>query len=359
MGKGGRRKQSTVPVEKWCTAASSLHEIKAFPGLSTFYSPVEDYMKPANFIETLFERARAFSWSIALAESEDPRVQTAARELGVAGVCREIWMWGNPAHIGSIHERCHWTTIDIHEEGVYEALRHRLAEKYPEAQLRMWARSPLYQAVWLLSQGKVDSVLAGAVAPTSEVIRAGLHLLGVEAWLRTISGAFVLTREERRYIFSDCGVVIDPTAQQLVEIAASAAKLCERVLQESPRVAFLSFSTHGSARHPFVEKVQEAVSLFRTQFPHIVCDGELQVDAALDMGIRKKKAPASPLVQDANVLIFPSLEAGNIGYKLVQRLGGFAAYGPILLGFPKPLSDLSRGASPEEIVAAACINVLR
>jgi phosphate acetyltransferase len=319
-------------------------------------------MKPADLIENLFNEARAFSWSVALPESQDPRIQAAVRQLGERGICRQIWLWGEPTlscNTAAMQACCKWVVSETHEEAVFAALRRRLAEKYPESQLRAWARSSLYQAVWLLSEDKVDSVLAGAVTTTAEVIRAGLHLLGVDAEIRTISGAFVLTRGGQRFIFSDCSVVIDPTAQQLAEIAASAATLCNRIFQETPRVAFLSFSTHGSARHPFVEKVQQAVQQFRIQFPHVQCEGELQGDAALDTSIRRQKAPQSGLTQDANVLIFPGLEAGNISYKLLQRLGGFSAYGPILLGFPKPLSDLSRGVSVEEIVVAACLNVLR
>ncbi len=314
-------------------------------------------MKPSNFLTHLINRARPTSWSLALPESHDARVQSAVRQLEIWGVPAQVWLWGDPNKAGGLPGT--WVQVETLVADVTATLHARLGDKYPEAQLAAWARTPLYQSIWMLGQGRVDSVLAGAVSTTAEVIRAGLHLLGVEAGLRTISGAFVLTQDSRRYIFSDCGVVIDPTPQQLVEIAISAAGLCEHILQETPRVAFLSFSTHGSAQHPFVEKVQQAVQLFRTQCPHILCDGELQGDAALDMRVRQKKAPQSPLLQDANVLIFPGLEAGNISYKLVQRLGGFSAYGPILLGFPRPLSDLSRGASAEDIAAAACINILR
>ena len=313
-------------------------------------------MKHFDFIDNLYNRARVSSWSVALPESEDLRIRAAASRLVEKGLCSQIWLWGEPDRDLSL---CTWVPPGMYEADVLTSLRSNLGQKYSDVQLQTWACSPLYQAVWALAQNKVDAVLAGAVAPTAEVIRAGLQLLGTAPGIRTISGAFVLTRETKRYIFSDCGVVIAPTAQQLTEIAAAAAGLCERVLQEVPRVAFLSFSTYGSAQHPFVEKVQEAVQLFRRQYPHILCDGELQGDAALDVGIRNKKAPESPLLQDANVLVFPGLEAGNISYKLLQRLGGFDAYGPILLGFPKPISDLSRGASVEDIVAAACINVLR
>ena len=319
-------------------------------------------MKQSNFIDHLIQKACAQSWSIALPESQDPRIQMAERQLRETGACKEIWLWENTTSKNKSKFSAlgqHWISPSMYEAAVYTALQQRLGQKYPETQLRIWARMPLYQAVWALAEGKVDSVLAGAVATTADVIRAGLHLLGVAPGIQTISGAFVLVRDSERYVFSDCGVVIDPTPQQLAEIGASAASLCEGILQDSPQVAFLSFSTYGSARHPLVEKVQQAVKLFRSQFPNILCDGELQGDAALDAEIRKKKAPQSPLAQNANVLIFPGLESGNISYKLMQRLGGFEAYGPILLGFPKPLSDLSRGASHQDIFVAACINILR
>jgi len=315
-------------------------------------------MKPLDAIEFLSSIPLASHFTVALPESEDSRVQAAAQTLLQAG--GSVWLWKNSQKKKrQEHPRLTWVSSDLYEEPVYQTLQTRLPPgKYAEADLRQKARSPLYQACWLLAQGKVDTALAGAVTPTADVIRAGLMLLGLAEGVKTVSGAFFLEKGSEQYVFSDCGVVITPTESQLVDIAAAAAHFYQRITGKNPQVAFLSFSTHGSAQHPLAENTRRAAQVFHERYPHISSDGELQVDAALDLTIRQRKAPHSPLVDTANVLVFPNLEAGNIAYKLMQRLGGFSAYGPILQGFARPLSDLSRGASAQDIVAAAYLTAL-
>jgi phosphate acetyltransferase len=202
-------------------------------------------------------------------------------------------------------------------------------------------------------------MVAGASRTTADVLRAALWLIGLAPGVRTLSSFFLMVApsagRERVLVFADCGVVPDPTAEQLAEIGCMAADHFARLVREVPHTAFLSFSTRGSASHPRVEKVRAAVALARAQRPDLHIDGELQADAALVPEVGRRKAPDSVVAGNANVLVFPDLDSGNIGYKLVQRLAGAQAYGPILMGLAKQANDLSRGCSVEDVVEVSTI----
>lgn len=218
----------------------------------------------------------------------------------------------------------------------------------------------------MVRAGEVDGCVAGAVRPTGDVLRAALWCVGPMPEIRTVSSAFYMVTPPFRggdapevLTFTDGGVVPDPDAEQLADIAITAATERRKIVGDEPRVAFLSYSTRGSAEGPSVSKVREALRIFREREPEIPADGELQADAALIASVSQRKAPYSPVPGDANVLVFPDLDSGNIAYKLVQRLAGAEALGPIVQGLTRPCNDLSRGASVYDIVNVACITALQ
>ena len=319
-------------------------------------------------IESFKEKARPLARRVVLPEGDDPRIILAAARVAAEGFARPVLL-GDRATLAAFVP-----AADLSGVVVMDTAGHPDLERYCEAYIarrdgvtiavaRKMLRRPLYFGCMMVAEGDADAVVAGVGKPTASVISAGALAIGYADGVSAPSSFFLMVlpgAEERVLVFADCAVAVDPTAAELAEIAVTTADNARRLLGFEPRVAMLSFSTHGSAQHPRVDKVREALRLARERRPDLVIDGELQLDSAIVPRVAQKKCPPeAPFHGDANVLVFPDLDAGNIGYKLAQYLGGAAAIGPVMQGFRRPINDLSRGASVDDIVAVCAISALQ
>ena len=322
-------------------------------------------------LQQIRDKAKAGRKRIVLAEGTEERTVRAAAEVTAQGIA-EIALVGDEQ---AIRQKARELGVDLTGVAIedpaaspraaaYAALLYELRKNKgmtPEAAEKLVTENPLYFATMMLKTGDADGLVAGAVHSTGDVLRPALQIIKTAPGIKVVSSCMLMECPDRSYgqngvlVFADCAVIPNPTAEELAGIAISSAHTAKALAGMEPKVAMLSFSTKGSAQHELVTKVQEATRIAQAAAPQLAIDGELQADAALVASVGKLKSPDSPVAGEANVLVFPDLQAGNIGYKLVQRLAGAEAVGPIIQGLAKPVNDLSRGCSVEDIVSVVAI----
>ncbi len=326
-----------------------------------------------NILTQIKDKAKNLKRRVVLPEGTEPRMVQAAKKIIFEGIAN-VTLIGNRKEIEPLAKDCnlnldkveiinptHSPDYNTFVEDFMELRKHK---NISADEAKTTIAKPLFFGAMLVRHDKADASVAGSVNTTGNVIRAAISVLGLKEGINTVSSCFMMTIPKYRdelnkvFLYADGAVMPNPTAEQLVSIAASTADTMKNLLGIEPKIAFLSFSTKGSASHPDVDKVTKAVEMFKREYPDIIADGEFQLDAAIVPEIAKSKALDSVLAGDANILIFPDLDAGNIGYKLTQRLANATATGPIIQGLSKPANDLSRGCSVNDIIDVTAIAVL-
>lgn len=327
------------------------------------------------YIDRIKERAKADKKTIVLPESGDERTLLAAAQIIREGIA-DLILVGNPEDIKAHEEELridlddvkkvdnkHCDKIDEYANILYEARKHK-GMTLDEAK-NILLNDEMMFAVVMVKANDADGMVAGACHATADTLRPSLQVLKTAPGVKLVSGFFIVDCPNKHighdgtFLFADCGLNQDPNAEELAAIADSSNTSFKNLVGDDPRIAMLSHSTKGSAKHPLVDKMVEATRIAHEQYPYLVLDGELQLDAALVPHVAASKAPDSCIKGTANVLIFPNLDAGNIGYKIAQRIGGADAYGPMLQGIAKPVNDLSRGCSWEDIVGVVALTAVQ
>jgi len=301
-------------------------------------------MNNSKYLKNLLKRSSLINSSILIPESNDSRVKEAISELKKIGF--------NILDVNDFVDNKKYFDF---------LLSKKFTDNWPDSKIKNYLDDPVNKALAILACNDVDGVIAGATRSTAEIIRSSLRIVGINPNYKWISSAFIMMSPNKKNIFtySDCAVIPDPNAEQLAYIAKAASDIHTLVTSQEPKVAFLSFSTNGSAKHYRVDRVKEAVNIFSKKFPTIEYEGEIQFDAAISEEISKNKNINSKLNGDANVFIFPNLDAGNIAYKITRELAGYTAWGPLLQGLNKPVHDLSRGCSVDDIINIAAITAIQ
>lgn len=327
-----------------------------------------------DYLKEWFDKAKARKKSLVLPETEDDRTYKAAEKILKEGLASKLYLLGNK---DAVEKKAAELGVNIKGAEIVDPATDSFKAEYASELYNMRKHKGLsladaeaimldrlFYAAMMLRKNRADSVVAGAHNTTGDVLRAAIQVVGTPAGVKTVSSAFVMVMPDQKWgangvlFFSDCAVLPNPTSEQLADIAISTAATCKALTGAEPKVALLSFSTMGSANNEMTQKVVDAVNILKSRKVDFEFDGEMQLDAAVIESVGKSKAPGSKVAGKANCLIFPDLNAGNIGYKLTQRFGGAQALGPVMQGLAKPYNDLSRGCSVDDIVMTAAFAIL-